>query len=107
MKQKRLKKYEGEDSSEIRNLIIITVIIALIATGLYFLTEKVLNKKENNNNQIKPEDESVTFSDSELEKYVNYIYFALLLYPRLYRNNIKTHRHTLVILLKVFSFHHC
>ncbi len=49
MKQKRLKKYESEDSSEIRNLIIITVIIALIATGLYFLTEKVLNKKENNN----------------------------------------------------------
>ena len=48
MKQKRLKKYESEDSSEIRNLIIITVIIALIATGLYFLTEKVLNKKENN-----------------------------------------------------------
>ena len=27
MKQKRLKKYESEDSSEIRNLIIITVIL--------------------------------------------------------------------------------
>ena len=41
MKQKRLKKYESEDSSEIRNSIIIRVIVDLITTRLYFLNKKV------------------------------------------------------------------
>lgn len=46
MKQKKLKNnYESEDTKEVKSLIIITLIIAAIAVGLYFFTEKVLNKK--------------------------------------------------------------
>ncbi len=48
MKQKKLKNnYVSDEQKEVRNLIIITVIIAAIAAGLYFFTEKVLNKKDN------------------------------------------------------------
>lgn len=46
MKQKKLKNggYVNEDTKEIRNLIIITVVVIALALGLYFLTDKVLNK---------------------------------------------------------------
>ena len=96
MKQKRLKKYESEDSSEIRNLIIITVIIALIATGLYFLTEKVLNKKENNNTS------EVTFNYDEAtigtmfnrpyDEYYAFIYDSKDDNSAVYNNIVKTYR---------------
>ena len=96
MKQKRLKKYESEDSSEIRNLIIITVIIALIATGLYFLTEKVLNKKENNNTS------EVTFNYDEAtigtmfnrpyDEYYAFIYDSTDDNSAVYNNIVKTYR---------------
>lgn len=36
---------KNEDLSEIKTLIIITVVIVIIAVGLYFLTEFALNKK--------------------------------------------------------------
>ena len=96
MKQKRLKKYESKDSSEIRNLIIITVIIALIATGLYFLTEKVLNKKENNKTS------EVTFNYDEAtigtmfnrpyDEYYAFIYDSTDDNATVYNNIIKTYR---------------
>ena len=46
MKQKKLKNggYVNEDTKEIRNLIIITLVVIALALGLYFLTDKVLNK---------------------------------------------------------------
>lgn len=46
MKQKKIKlqKYESEDTKEIKSLIIITLIIAVIGFGLYFLTDKILDK---------------------------------------------------------------
>ena len=49
MKNKKLKmtKYESEDTKEIRNLIFIVIGIIVVCAGLYFLTAKSLNKKEN------------------------------------------------------------
>ena len=56
MKQKKLKNnYISDEQKEVRNLIIITVIIAAIAAGLYFFTEKVLNKKDNTDNNTEVE----------------------------------------------------
>ena len=95
MKQKRLKKYESEDSSEIRNLIIITVIIALIATGLYFLTEKVLNKKENNNTSevIFNYDEATigTMFNRPYDEYYAFIYDSTDDNSAVYNNIVKTY----------------
>lgn len=47
--QKRLKNggYVNEDTKEIKTLIIITIVVVLLAVGLYFLTDVVLDKKEN------------------------------------------------------------
>src|SRR5574344_101375 len=46
MKQQKLKNnYESSDTKELQNLLIITAIITVLAVGLYFLTDKVLNKK--------------------------------------------------------------
>jgi hypothetical protein len=45
MKKKKLNSsYESNDTKEIKGLIIITLIISVLAVGLYFLTDKVLNK---------------------------------------------------------------
>lgn len=54
MKQKRLKtqKYDSEDTKEIRNLIIIAVILIALAVGLYFLTDSILKKKTNNTTKV-------------------------------------------------------
>ena len=66
-------------------IVIVLLVVAILGLSCYICYDKGIlfsnketttsgtDKKENNNNQIKPEDESVTFSDSELEKYVNYI----------------------------------
>lgn len=66
-------------------IVIVLLVVAILGLACYICYDKGIlfsnkeittsgtDKKENNNNQIKPEDESVTFSDSELEKYVNYI----------------------------------
>lgn len=96
MKQKKLKKYESEDSSEIRNLIIITVVIALIATGLYFLTEKVLNKKDNTNST----DVSFNYDETTIgtmfnrpyDEYYVFIYDSTDDEATVYNNIIKTYR---------------
>ena len=47
IKQKRIKNggYDNSDTKEIKNLILITLGIAALALGLYFLTDKVLNKE--------------------------------------------------------------
>ena len=47
MKNKKIKStnYPNEDMKEIKTLIIITLIILAAGVGLYFLTEKALNKK--------------------------------------------------------------
>lgn len=96
MKQKKLKKYESEDSSEIRNLIIITVIIALIATGLYFLTEKVLNKKENNNNtevSFNYDEATIgTMFNRPYDEYYVFIYDSTDDNATVYNNIVKTYR---------------
>lgn len=96
MKQKKLKNYQSEDTSEIRNLIIITLVIALIATGLYFLTEKVLNKKENENTT------EVTFNYDEAtigtifnrpyDEYYVFIYKSDDDNAATYNNIVKTYR---------------
>ena len=54
MKQKRLKtqRYDSEDTKEIRNLIIIAVILIALAVGLYFLTDTILSKKKVFNAQL-------------------------------------------------------
>lgn len=54
MKQKRLKtqRYDSEDTKEIRNLIIIAVILIALAVGLYFLTDAILGKKKNNETSV-------------------------------------------------------
>lgn len=46
-KQKRLKNngFENNDTKEIRNLLLITIGIILLAVGLYLLTDKVLSNK--------------------------------------------------------------
>lgn len=46
--QKRLKNggYVNEDTKEIKTLIIITIAVVLLAIGLYFLTDVVLDKKD-------------------------------------------------------------
>lgn len=98
MKQKKLKKYESEDSSEIRNLIIITVVIALIAAGLYFLTEKVLNKKDDNNNT----DVSFNYDEATIGTMFNRPYdeYYVIIYDStddnaaVYNNIVKTYRAT-------------
>ena len=53
MKQKRLKtqRYDSEDTKEIRNLIIIAVILIALAVGLYFLTDTILSKKNYGRNK--------------------------------------------------------
>ena len=66
-------------------IVIVLLVVAILGLACYICYDKGIlfsnketttsgtDKTENNNNKIKPEDESVTFSDSELEKYVNYI----------------------------------
>jgi len=51
MKQNKLKqtKYVGEDTKEVSKLILITLGIVVIALGLYFLTDRVVKKKDDNN----------------------------------------------------------
>lgn len=48
---KKLKqtKFENEDVAQIRNLIIIFIIVVLVCVGLYFLTDTMI-KRENSNN---------------------------------------------------------
>lgn len=48
---KRLKqaKFESEDVAQIRNLIIIFVIVVLVCVGLYFLTDTMIKRESNNN----------------------------------------------------------
>ena len=47
MKNNRLKtiNYQSEDMKEIKTLIIITVIVVLIAVGLYFFTDRILQNQ--------------------------------------------------------------
>ena len=47
MKNKKLKpiKYQNEDVNEIKTLIIITLIVILVAIGLYFLTDRILQNR--------------------------------------------------------------
>lgn len=54
MKNKKLKQTKrlSEDANEIRNLIIITIIIVLFTAGLYFLTDASLAKKKNQNEEV-------------------------------------------------------
>ena len=49
MKSQKLKtiNYQNEDLKEIKTLFIITIIIIAIAVGLYFLTERVLENRNN------------------------------------------------------------
>lgn len=48
---KKLKqaKFENEDVAQIRNLIIIFVIVVLVCVGLYFLTDTMIKRESNNN----------------------------------------------------------
>ena len=72
------------DKGKNKGLIIVVVLLILIVLGLTFYIcydKGVFGKKENgssasieeNNEQNGTEDENVEFSDSELQKYVNYI----------------------------------
>lgn len=66
-------------------IVIVLLVVAVLGLACYICYDKGIlfnnketttsgiDKKENNNNQNKTGDKSVTFSDSELEKYVNYI----------------------------------
>ena len=49
MKSKKLKtvNYQNEDMKEIKTLVIITLIVILVAIGLYFLTDRVLKNRTN------------------------------------------------------------
>ena len=49
---KKLKqsKFENEDVTQIRNLIIIFVIVVLICVGVYFLTDNMIKRENNKNN---------------------------------------------------------
>lgn len=49
---KKLKqsKFENEDVTQIRNLIIIFIIVVLISVGLYFLTDNMIKRESNSNN---------------------------------------------------------
>ena len=46
MKQKKIKtqRYESNDTKEIKSLIIITLVIVVLGVGIYFLTDKFMNK---------------------------------------------------------------
>lgn len=61
MKAKKMKKqkYINNDTKEIRTLIIITLAVVIIAGCLYFLTDKILNKKD------EKETKEVTFNYDE------------------------------------------
>lgn len=54
MKNKKIKasKYESTDTKEIKSLIILTLVVIIIAVGLYFLTMFVNNKKTQSNTNI-------------------------------------------------------
>ena len=54
MKSKKLKSinYESNDTKEIKSLIIITMVVVVIAVGLFFLTNYLNNKKTSNNTKI-------------------------------------------------------
>lgn len=66
-------------------IVIVLLIIAVLGLACYICYDKGIifnnkettssstNEKSKKNNQSKTEEESITFSDSELEKYVNYI----------------------------------
>jgi len=47
MKSKKLKtvNYQNEDMKEIKTLIIITIVVILVAIGLYFLTDRILQNR--------------------------------------------------------------
>ena len=47
MKSKKLKSvnYQSEDMKEVKTLVILTLIIILVAIGLYFLTDRVLSNQ--------------------------------------------------------------
>ena len=49
---KKLKqaKFENEDVAQIRNLIIIFVIVVLVCVGIYFLTDTMIKRENNSNN---------------------------------------------------------
>lgn len=49
---KKLKqsKFENEDVTQIRNLIIIFIIVVLICVGVYFLTDNMIKRESNSDN---------------------------------------------------------
>ena len=49
---KKLKqtKFENEDVAQIRNLIIIFIVVVLICVGVYFLTDNMIKRESNSNN---------------------------------------------------------
>ena len=49
---KKLKqvKFQNEDVAQIRNLIIIFVIVVLVCVGIYFLTDTMIKRENNSNN---------------------------------------------------------
>ena len=49
---KKLKqaKFENEDVAQIRNLIIIFIVVVLICVGVYFLPDNMIKRESNSNN---------------------------------------------------------
>ena len=83
MKNKKNKKintqkYVSEDENQVRNLIIITLIIVLLAIGLYFLTGKI-GKKENNTSNVEFDYSTITVGtmfNRPYDKYYVFLYDA-------------------------------
>ena len=74
MNNKRLKtkKYESEDTKEIKNLILITLGIIIIVLGFYFLTNKKLSK---NNSNVEFDYSTITVGEIFNRPYSEYYVF--------------------------------
>ena len=51
-KKIKTQKYVSEDTKQITNLILITLGVAVVALGLYFLTDRILSNKATNNSKV-------------------------------------------------------
>ena len=85
LKQKRII---NEDMSYIRNMIIILVVVVFIVIGLYFITERLVNK---DNNTIEKVDVKIDYDIATIGTMFNRIedtYYVLIYSSSLYSNEL-------------------
>lgn len=78
IKQKRIKNggYVNSDTLEIRNLIFLIVGLVVLSVGLYFLTDRVMNKKTIDNSKIDIDYSECLIGNMLTRPYNDYYVFA-------------------------------